>query len=187
MSGKQLSGLSPWIAVGLMVLTSCGGPRMKMLAEEDYAALHPEVSVDVFVGTMEREHEPVALIDSEAFTYVDENVKLQQIEQLKERARRLGANAIHDVRILPKYVEGFTVDERVPFTAWRQGRYPMYFMRGEAIRLPEREPAGFDELDPLGGWVVERLETPQRLGEDLALLPMPQGTGAPAGAETDEP
>ncbi len=75
----------------------------------------------------------VAVIESTAFPYDDDETRLKQIEELKRKARRLGADAVQEMRILTKDIKGFTVDERTPFPSWRQGDYELFFMRGKAI------------------------------------------------------
>jgi len=154
-------------------LTACAGPRMKRLTDNRFPPLPAEEPVDVYVNALEPPLTEIAIIDSRSYAYVDDEVKLKQLEELRAKARRLGANTIQDVRILAKVARGMVLDERTPFTSWKQGVYEMFFMRGTAVLTPEAEPASFDELRPRGGWVVERHETPPPLEAALDMIPMP--------------
>ena len=168
--------MSAWIAVWalLTVASGCAGPRMKLLGDEKHERLAADEPVDIFVGELPDVIDDVGIIDSRSYPYVDDDVKLRQIEELRAKARRLGANAVQDVRILAKVVKGYVLDEHTPFTSWKQGEYEVYFMRGLAVSIPEREPSSFDEIDPRGGWVVDRLEAPQRIVMPIEEdIPMP--------------
>lgn len=152
----------------LLLLAGCTGPRMQMLSQKRYAPLPPDAEVEVYVGQLASPYEPVAIIDSRGYAIVDDDTKLRQIEELQAKARELGANVLHDVRLLPKSVKGMTVDERVPFTAWKQGNYELYFMRAVAIRRPPTEPASLAEARPSEGWLVEHMTVPPRLSTPIA-------------------
>ncbi|MCL5271315.1 MAG: hypothetical protein M1457_12375 [bacterium] len=160
-------------ALAMLIVAGCGGARMKHLSDQQYARLAADDKVDVYVGSLDLPSQPVAVIESDAYAYVDDAVRQRQIDQLKSRARALGANTIQDVRILAKHVRGYTADERVPFAAWKQGQYELYFMRGTACRVAEVEPRRFDDLEPKGGWMVDKLTPPQKLEKTLEAIPGP--------------
>lgn len=115
------------------ILAGCGGPRSLHLTEDRYPPRPEGYPVDVFVGEVEQSHRTIARIDTTGRPADDEPSRLAQLEELKARAREVGADAVHEVRLLTKRVRGLTTDERTPFRAWKQGEYPLYFMRGEAI------------------------------------------------------
>jgi hypothetical protein len=157
--------LLPIATILILILgIGCAGPRTKMLAPQPLKRLDADARVDVYVGTIQTPHQDVAIIESDAFAYVDDPIKLKQLDQLRLKARRRGANAIQDVQILTKRVRGYMADERVPFASMKQGFYELYFMRGTAIHVDEKEPASVDELRPKDGWIVEKLPVPARLG-----------------------
>jgi hypothetical protein len=174
------------LAVGAMLaaMTGCGGPRMKMISDQHFKRLAADERVDVYVGKIEPPFTEIAIIDSQAFPYVDDAIKLRMIDDLKRRARRLGANTLDDVRILAKDINGFTVDERVPFTAWKQGAYSLYFMRATALRASRTEPVNLADATPDGGWVVDGLPPASRMAAMDQPLAMPtlrrdESTSAP--------
>lgn len=172
-------------AMGLLaatILTACSGPRMQRLSENRYPALPGNVPVDLYLDEIELPHEPLATIETHAVEYVDDEVKLAQMEELRAKARRLGANGVQNVRILAKKIKGFTADEQTPFASWRQGRYQLYFMRGDAIRIEEQEPNTLYEITPEEGWVTDRYQMPPKL--TLETLPMPDLNDAQASEAT---
>jgi hypothetical protein len=146
---------------------------MQMISDQQFQRLPADERVDVYVGEIEPPFTEVAIIDSEAFPYVDDAIKLRMIDDLKRRARRLGANTLHEARILAKDINGFTVDEKVPFTAWKQGAYSLYFMRATALRAPRTEPASLAEATPEGGWAVDGLPPATRMASMDGPLAMP--------------
>lgn len=163
------------------VLTACGGPRVKMLTNERPRPLEPNARVDVYLGEIKPPFQEVAIIETDANSYVDNEVKKRQLEQLKARARKLGANAVQNVKILSKRIKGYTIDERVPFTAWQQGQYELYFMRGTAIRVPESEPSTLVEARPAEGWIVEKMAPPPRLEPTPPAMPTLRSDAATTG------
>ena len=131
------------LGLSLVLTAGCGGPRTHYLSEHKYKALDAQSEIDVYVGTIEPPYEELAIVDSEAFAYVDDQVKQQQLDQIKRKARRLGGNAVHDVRILTKKVQGYTLDERTPFTSWASGTLRLVFhARHRAARAHRRPDRG---------------------------------------------
>lgn len=169
---RFLSALS--LAFALTWLAGCAGPRTVRLAEHNFPKLPADGQVDVYLGSLDPPFEPVAVIESEAYPYVDDATKRRQLEQLKARARDLGANAVHDLRMLPRTLRSYKIDEDVPFLAVKQGTYDVYFLRGVAVRQSEREPAAIEDVRPSVGWAVEKVEVP----------PVRQ-TGALAGTDAE--
>lgn len=116
-----------------LVATACSGPRMLKLDNTSYPRRPSIYPIDIYIGDVGQPHRDIAVIESTAYAHDDEEGRRKQIEELKKEARRLGADAVQDVRILDKKVSGYTVDERVPIPAWKQGDYVLYFMRGKAV------------------------------------------------------
>lgn len=155
------------------LFAACTGPRTHRFDAAVHAPLDPDEPVDLYIGELSGPHEALAVIETDAASYVDDTVKQRQMDQLRAKARRLGANAVYDVQILPKRVKGFTVDERTPFPSWRQGRYELYFMRGTAVSVAGQEPGSFDELEPRGGWATDHHPIPPALSPTLQTIPGP--------------
>lgn len=173
------------LAALALLAAACGGPQMKMLADRRYKALDSGAKVEVYLGEIKPPYQEVAIIESTTSPYEDAAVKKAQLGDLKTKARKLGANAVQNIHILAKRVKGYTIDERVPFTAWQQGQFDLYFMRGIAIRIPESEPTTVDEARPNEGWVVDTLKPPARLDvmttSSTALLPPLRSQAGAAG------
>ena len=144
-------------------MTACGGTRVMHLGESRFKPLDSDVPVTVYVGQPDYAYDELAIVDSTAVAYVDEDVKREQLEELKREARKVGGNLVLDVRILQKRMRGFTIDEQVPFKSWKQGEYRLYFMRGVAARAPYEESVRLDEMEPANGWLVDQLPVPREL------------------------
>lgn len=121
------------LGLALAVAAGCGGPRERIISDRAYKARPARYPIETYVGAVQQSHREIALIDSTAYSTIDESTKSKQLEELKRRARELGADAIDEIHQLTKDIKGYTIDERTPFPAWRQGDYPLFFLRGRAI------------------------------------------------------
>jgi uncharacterized protein YbjQ (UPF0145 family) len=115
------------------LLAGCSGPRMKQLSDADYERRPSIYPIEVYTNEVSQPYREIAIIESSAYADDTDDSRVLQLEELKKKARGLGADAVQDVRVLSKRVKGFTTDERTPFPSVRQGEYPTYFMRGTAI------------------------------------------------------
>lgn len=137
--GRIAAGLRPLTAaVGfVLLLTACSGPKTLMLDDRDYPRRPSNYWIDAwFGGVVMQPHRKIAVIESSARPSNDDDTLWEMLEELRARARRLGADAItidEDHGLLEKRIKGFTMDERTPFLSWRQGEYPLYFLRATAI------------------------------------------------------
>lgn len=147
----------------VLIAASCAGPRTKWLITDQPAPLPPNAHVDVYVGTIEPPFQPIAIIETDAVAVETDQARDAQIEELRRKARRVGANAIQNVEILKKRIKGMTPDEKVPFRAWKQGQYNLFFMRGMAIKVAERAPRTLNDVEPNEGWAVSKLPVPPSL------------------------
>ena len=126
--------------LSVAIFTGCARPTMERLTGEEFDRKAKDASVDLYIGTYDGYYEPVAILNSISLPEKDNLAKDQQLEYLKKEARKLGADAIHEIRLLPREVRGYVQDENVPFRSWKQGVYYVYFLRGTAIRyVKEKE------------------------------------------------
>ncbi|MCE5230914.1 hypothetical protein LLG95_15155 [bacterium] len=151
------------LSILMFLAAACAGPRTKWLVTEHPAPLPPNTKVDVYVGTIDPPYQQIAWIETGAVAQETDQARVDQLEELRTKAREVGANAIQDVKILQKRVKSMTPDERVPFKAWQQGRYNLYFMRGMAIKVGERPGKTMSDVEPLEGWAVTKLPVPPPL------------------------
>lgn len=123
------------LALGTLILTAaCAtGPRMKRLTENEFPPRPSMYPIEIFAGEVQRPHVEIAIIESRAYEIDDPLTREAQLEQMRETARELGADAVDSLRILAKQVHGYTIDERAPAPAFKQGEYPKFFMRGRAL------------------------------------------------------
>lgn len=127
-------------ALAGVLLSGCSSTRVHRLVTETYPAKSPDYQVKLYINKVTRPHREIAFIDSRASTDRSETTQSEQLRQLQEKARALGADAVHDIRSMTHKARGVVVDERVPFQAYKQGRYELYFLRGIAlVYLPEPE------------------------------------------------
>lgn len=113
--------------------TACTGPRQLKFGDETYRRRPSTYPIDIFVGEVDIPHRKIAIIESKSYDIDNAITREEQLEELKRAARARGADAVQELRILAKKAKGFTVDERSPMPAWKQGEYPLFFMRGTAI------------------------------------------------------
>ena len=66
-------------------------------------------------------HIVIAVIDSSPREVIDDKAREAMLEQIKARARGLGADAVQKVRLLSEKGTGFIPDAATPFPAFKQG------------------------------------------------------------------
>lgn len=114
-------------------LWGCNTPSVQRLSGENFSPKPPDITVEMFVGTITKDHIPIAILNSKHYMDQSDESKAMMLANLRDMARELGADAVMEIRILPKRFEGMVVDESPPFPAWKPGNYYGYFMRGKAI------------------------------------------------------
>lgn len=129
----RAAGTLALAAVLGLTLACATGPRMLRLTNQKFPPRPSMYPIEIFAGKVQRPHVEIAIIESYAYDIDDPLTREAQLEQLRETARELGADAVDSLRILAKQVDGYTMDERAPAPAFKQGEYPMFFMRGRAL------------------------------------------------------
>lgn len=172
------------VILASVMLTACGGPRSKMLDDGKYRARPRNYPIDIYVGKVLESHREIAIIDSTGYPTDNEASREKEIEELKRKARAMGGDAIHDVRLLTKEIKGYTIDERTPFPSWKQGDYPLYFIRGVVITyesgLPGAVASGKGFTDSPVGYVP-----PNRLTDLGTLSPDSTDKASPSDEDAD--
>ncbi|NUP91030.1 MAG: heavy metal-binding domain-containing protein [Candidatus Sumerlaeia bacterium] len=145
-------------AVAAASLTGCGlfVRKVDVRYNPNFPRRPEGAQVDLWVGETSRPNIPIAVISSRRTAERSREAREAQIEELRERARRMGADAIENVRVETAEVRGFVGDPMVPFTAWKQGEFELYFVRGTAIRytggappMPADPPQGSLDAAPI--------------------------------------
>ena len=131
--GAVRFGLAGLLAA-VMVATGCA-PRMKMLTEKRYPERSPLQQIELYQGDVDTPHEDIAIIDSVAVDGLTTDTRKQMVEDLRERARRLGGDAVTNVTLLIVPERGWVVDPQTPFHSWRQGWRELNILRGRAVRF----------------------------------------------------
>lgn len=123
--------------LAIAALAGCSTRKYYPLTEQKFDSTPDGQEVKLFVNEVQRPHIKIAHVESFSDRERDPETVRKQLEDLKRRSRDLGADAVVNVREYRNQVRGFVVDERVPFRAYRQGRFELYMLRGTAIRYVE--------------------------------------------------
>ncbi len=127
---------------------------MKRLDSATYERRPRNYPIDPYVGKLSQPHREIAVIESTAYPSDDKDTRNKQLEEMKEKARGLGADAIDDLRVLTKKIKGYTLDERTPFISWKQGNYELFFLRGTAVVYESSLPG---VVASATGWTTETM------------------------------
>jgi len=117
----------------LFLLCSCNRPYVHRVVWDKYPPRDKNAPVEMFVGRVARPHTIIAVLQSHYSSDQTDESKAQMLAQIKKLALRVGADAVMDVRMVPKRFEGMIMDDKVPFPAWKPGDYQAFAMRGTAI------------------------------------------------------
>jgi len=118
-----------------MWTAGCSQPRMKVLTEKHYAPRPDSYPVELYQGSLETPHEDIAIIDSRGVEFLTSDTRKTLVDDLRARARGLGADAVTNVTMLIRPERGWVLDPQTPFRSWRQGWADVSFLRGTAIRF----------------------------------------------------
>ncbi len=149
----------------LVILFSSGcQPRMKMLTDRTYPPTPPFQQIELYQGDVLTPYEEIAILDSIKVEALTSETQKTLVNDLRERARRIGADAVIHVSMLIAPDRNFVLDPQTPFRSYRQGWTDLYFLRGKAIRY---RPALIETDSDTGG------ELSFAEGERPALKPQP--------------
>jgi len=133
-AGRAVRFAPAALLAAMIVATGCA-PRMKMLIEKRYPPRSPLQQIELYQGDVDTPHEDIAIIDSVAVDELTTDTRKQLVEDLRERARRLGGDAVTNVTMLLIPERGTVVDPQTPFRSWRQGWRELHILRGRAARF----------------------------------------------------
>ncbi len=129
------------LAILMVSLAACGGRKVHRLTDEKFPATPANEDVKLYINNVQRPHIEVAYVQSFTSSAKSSDTRRAQLKELRDRARRLGAHAVMDVRQLKAKSRGVVPDERAPLPLFsRQGEGTMYMLRGTAVRFVEVEP-----------------------------------------------
>ena len=130
---------------------------MVTLDDREYDRRPPGYPIPIYAGEVLETNRKIAIIETRGYEFDNDDTRERMFAELKHKARRLGGDAVEDARVLSKRIRGYTVDERTPFLSWKQGRYELYFMRGEVVTyesgLPGAVSSGEGFVDDVRGYV----------------------------------
>lgn len=126
--------------VAVLAVSGCSKVVVHRLTDDRFPSAPADASIRLYENKVLRPHREIAFIDSQALPDESAETREKQLLQITDKARDLGAEAVHDIRFLKEPVEGLIVDQNVPFRAYKQGRYTLYFIRGTAIVYTNDEP-----------------------------------------------
>lgn len=132
-------------AAAAIALAGCASPHAHRLTDFKYPPKPKKAEMEAFFGEVSRPYEKVAIIQSSPSDKRDSQTKAKQLDELRHIARRLGADAIQQVRLLSSSGNGLVSDPAPPFPSIKQGRYEAFFLRGEAIKFVD---PSVDQAEP---------------------------------------
>lgn len=94
----------------------------------------PPSKVELIQGRPTRPFREIAVVESSRAKKLDPDITSRMLQEIRERAAALGADAVVDVRRLADRHEGFVDNPRTPFPSVMQGQWKTYFFRGIAVR-----------------------------------------------------
>lgn len=123
-----------------VMISGCNTTSVYRLTSVEYEEKHEEAPIELFVGVLQRPYTPIAVVQSRHYSEQTEQAKAKMVAEIKKSARKIGADAVMDLHLLPKRFEGMVMDERIPFPAWKPGDYYGYFLRGTAVVYEDEQP-----------------------------------------------
>lgn len=133
----------PFLAIG------CSNPKYRQLTQERFPAKADATDVRLYVNQVRRPHIKLAHVQSFADVSRDNDVRREQLRDIRETAAKFGADAVMEIRQMNNRVRGFVQDERTPFRSYTQDRYETYFLRGVAIKFVDDERTAAAFANPL--------------------------------------
>jgi len=132
-----------------MILAGCQSSGIHRVDSD--RVFHPVVAdpseISVFLNNPSSNYTPVAFVDSFVHVRLTDEIKADQLRDLQVKARDVGADAVIQLEQLEEKREGMVADPTIPFHAWKQGDYELYFLRGLAVRLDQsKEPEWEEEI-----------------------------------------
>ena len=135
---KRIS-LLMFLFLGVVLISGCNTTSVYYMSAEKYPPKASNAMVDLYVGEITRPCRSIAVVNSRHYPDQTQEAKAKMLAELRRLAGEIGADAVVNVRMLPKRFEGMVVDEKVPFPAWKPGDYYTYFMRGTAVVYTENQ------------------------------------------------
>ena len=117
------------LASMLLYITGCAATNYKLLTKDKFRPKTSGEDVELFLGKIDKAYTAIAIVQSKSYDNKYESTKAKQLEEIKETARKLGADAVHNIHLLDDKVQGYVTDYQVPFESWKQGKYTLYFLR----------------------------------------------------------
>ncbi|MCC5876837.1 MAG: hypothetical protein JJU11_11510 [Candidatus Sumerlaeia bacterium] len=132
-----------------LLVVGCSNTKYNLLTQERFPPKADPAEVRLYVNQVRRPHIKLAHVQSFAEVSRDNDVRRDQLRDIRETAAKVGADAVMEIRQMNNQVRGFVQDERTPFRSYTQDRYQTYFLRGVAIKFVDDERAAAAFSNPL--------------------------------------
>jgi hypothetical protein len=132
----RLIARTPYLLAALAfgaLIVGCSATNVHRLTEEKYPRKGKDSEVKLYINAVSEKHVPIALVNSFAAGEDTPEIRRLQLQDIQKRSRKLGADAVMNVRSLKNKGRGMVPDDDVPFSAVKPGKYTQYFLRGTAI------------------------------------------------------
>jgi hypothetical protein len=121
--------------MALLVAAGCTQPQMKMLQDKRYTPRPEDFPIELYASDVQTPRDEIAILDSAAVQILTTDTRRMLVEDMRQRARKLGADAVTNVVMLIRPERGWVPDPQTPFRSYRQGWRDYYFLRGRAVRF----------------------------------------------------
>lgn len=138
-----------------LLLAGCGVTHIHRLTEEKFPRKGRDAEVKLYVNKVVEKHVEIALINSFAAEEDSPEARRKQLLDIQKKARGIGADAVMSIRRLENKGRGWVPDERIPFSAYEQGKFTQSFLRGTAIVYRDEETTPTELLDEVQDVAIE--------------------------------
>lgn len=122
----------------VLTLAGCSrGATVHPFSLYEYESKPRSFDMPAHFREIEQLYVPIALIDSAPREVVNDQAREEMLKEIKEAARKMGADAIHKVQFVKGSNAGYIPDPATPFPSLKQGSLDETYLRGEAVKFPD--------------------------------------------------
>jgi hypothetical protein len=155
----RVVGAALALCLVLGVASGCARGRIHRLDPNPPPRL-TEGEPEVFATTPDRPWREIAVVMTTTREGMDDEVLAKHVREIKKAARRAGADAVINARLVTVKKTGYVRDPNTPFPSATQGEWAEYQMKGSAVVYVETDAAG-QPMAPIGEIVASSADAPR--------------------------